>query len=69
MKNGERGMTIYRHKKRGTTYEIVGRAKMQAATSTGWDQVTMIVYRSLDDDTLWVRPEGEFFDGRFEEVE
>lgn len=30
---------------------------------------SFVVYRSLHDNTLWVRPESEFFDGRFKEIE
>jgi hypothetical protein len=69
---------IYRHKKRGTTYEIVGRAKMQISPDSlpvdegyvaSWleDTMTMVVYRSTHDGTLWIRPESEFFE-RFEAV-
>lgn len=65
----------YRHKKRGGLYEIVGRAAMQIGETTivlpiaqELERMTFIVYRHVATDTLWVRPEREFFDGRFEEV-
>ena len=51
---------IWRHKKSGGLYTIVGEAiiesTMQKAT----------IYKSLHDDKLWIRPKDEFHDGRFE---
>ena len=76
---------IYRHVRRGSTYEVVGRARMQigwetvarvartdsrpAVTAGALEKLTFVVYRETDHDgQLWIRPESEFIDGRFEEV-
>jgi hypothetical protein len=73
---------MYRHKKRGTEYVLIGIGKMQA---DGWwaqaddigigdildpaDNREVAIYRSATDPTeLWVRPREEFEDGRFEVV-
>lgn len=58
----------WRHRKRGTTYHVIGSAKLQAADVGGMsDNETMIVYRG-EDGQLWVRPADEFDDGRFEAI-
>lgn len=55
------------HKKRRSTYIEIGRAKLQASDVGGFsDMQPMVVYRSELDGSLWVRPEDEFEDGRFE---
>jgi len=57
----------WQHKKRGTTYQLLGRAEMQSETPVAeGDHVE--VYRSEQDGKLWVRPPGEFHDGRFEKL-
>lgn len=60
---------VYRHVRRQTLYEKIGEGRVQASTAIlEGDNVT--IYRSLegmaaDGNTLWVRPTGEFNDGRF----
>lgn len=63
-----------RHKKRGSTYEVLHGALMQ---STHWhdtyykvpaDGRSVVVYRSESDGSVWVRPASEFEDGRFEDI-
>ena len=61
------GEDVWRHKKRGSTYKIVGEAQVQAETPlTDYECVT--VYRCLQSGELWVRRNSEFHDGRFELV-
>lgn len=69
----------YRHKKRGTEYELTGYGKIQ---SQWWyepsfpigepisvDLREVAIYRSVADPTeIWVRSREEFEDGRFEPV-
>lgn len=59
----------YKHIKRGTVYEVVGRAELQVATFVrpGEGHV-LVVYRG-DDGKLWAREESEFMDGRFSAIE
>jgi len=56
---------VWRHVKRGTTYEVVGLAQLQIATCDVVEGSALVVYRG-DDGKLWAREEGEFLDGRFE---
>lgn len=57
----------FRHRKRDSNYSVVGTATVQAETPIAEGQ-TVVVYRSLDDGSLWVRAENEFLDGRFERI-
>ena len=73
MRTGSR----WRHVKRGTTYVVRGRAALKIGPETihsvGMctilEKMSFVAYVSEDDDTLWVRPESEFLDGRFVEIQ
>lgn len=54
----------WRHKKRGTTYKVIGTAEVQAEDCI-LEGDLVIVYRADSDGKLWVRPTEEFYDGRF----
>ena len=54
----------YRHKKRGTVYEVIGEAELQTNTDNLVDGSQMMVYRG-EDGKLWCRHYDEFHDGRF----
>lgn len=60
----------WRHRKRGTTYIEIGRAKLQASDAGGLaEDQEMVVYRSESDGRMWCRPADEFDDGRFVRLE
>ena len=56
----------YRHKKRGASYTVMGRATLQVDGPL--DMTEMVVYQSNVDGSMWVRPVSEFEDGRFEKL-
>ncbi len=56
------------HKKRGTTYQIIGEARAQIVGKPIEEDSVVVVYRSNQDGSLWVRPREEFYDGRFEQI-
>lgn len=49
------------HVKTGGKYELLMIAQMES------DRSRVCVYQSVDNGFLWVRPEKDFFDGRFKE--
>jgi hypothetical protein len=58
--------TVWRHKKRGTTYTIIGHGELQI-NKEPVDGAELVIYRG-EDGRIWVRPEHEFCDGRFERM-
>ncbi len=56
----------YRHKQRGGKYEVLGKARLQTSRPVT-DNQELVVYKGQDGN-FWVRPIGEFCDGRFERV-
>lgn len=52
------------HVKRGSTYRVIGRGAIQTDTPLK-DYAEVVVYQGDADGKLWVRPVGEFDDGRF----
>lgn len=53
---------IYKHLKSGGLYKFLTHALIEA------DLTHAVVYESLETGQVWVRPESEFFNGRFEEL-
>jgi len=59
---------MWRHKKTGGEYRVIDGAvnKNVFIEATGEPAV---IYQSLKDHKIWVRPRAEFFDGRFEPID
>lgn len=47
------------HLKSGGKYILIGKGKLE------WNLQPVVIYKSTKTNDLWVRPEKEFFDGRF----
>jgi hypothetical protein len=56
----------FKHRKRGTSYTVLGRAVLQTNQPVS-DEQEVVVYAGADG-RLWVRPVSEFYDGRFEKL-
>jgi hypothetical protein len=57
-----------RHKKRGSTYSVLGTAELQIAHIPAVEGAELVIYRCEEDGKLWAREFGEFEDGRFEDI-
>jgi len=67
-------MARWRHKKRGTTYEVItDSASLQCSAAPEFEKMfdddVFTVYRSEQTGAVYVRPTEEFLDGRFEKLE
>ena len=67
-------MIRWRHKKRGTIYEVLTNgASLQCSAAPEFEKLfednAWTVYRSVETDTIYIRPTAEFLDGRFERIE
>lgn len=64
----------WRHKKRGTTYEVVSDAASLPCSAAPefeslFDDDYFVVYRSEETGAFYLRPAPEFLDGRFERLD
>jgi hypothetical protein len=64
---------LWRHKKRGTVYEVLtDSASLQCSAAEEFERMfeddSWTVYRDVSTRHIWVRPTKEFLDGRFERV-
>lgn len=57
-----------RHKKRGTTYTVIGTATIQCEPSDDIADGEELVLYQGEDGRYWVRRPEEFHDGRFEHI-
>ncbi len=67
-------MTVWQHKKRGTTYRILhDNVLLQCSTAPDFEEdlkgATWTVYQSTETGAVYVRLTKEFHDGRFERFE
>lgn len=59
---------LYRHKGARSTYRILHESATMQCKYPPMDDEPMVVYQSVDNGSLYVRPVAEFYDGRFEHL-
>ena len=59
----------HRHRKRGTTYRILGTARLQAARTGSVEECFALTIYEGEDGQRWAREADEFEDGRFERLD
>ena len=52
----------FEHINTGGIYELIGSGLFEST------EEPMVIYRSIADGAVWIRPKTEFFDGRFQTV-
>lgn len=57
-----------KHIKRGSTYHVFGKGKIQVSGNPLVDYDEVVVYVSDETGDIWIRPVEEFEDGRFEKM-
>lgn len=65
--------TLWRHKKRGSIYEVIAQdASLQCSTNPSLETTYLTkdwtIYRSVESGSFYLRPTAEFNDGRFEKL-
>lgn len=70
-------VATHKHLKTGGLYAVLFTGRMQSAnwfilradgSDVSIDMTEVVIYRSLGDGSIWVRPKSEFEDGRFEPI-
>lgn len=54
--------TVWRHKKTGNVYVIIGTCRLEATNATAY------LYTSSSNGVVWARDADEFLDGRYENI-
>lgn len=61
-------MTVYKHRKRGTEYSVIGEGMIQVDPDSKIEDYTSVVIYKGDDGQIWVRERDKFHDGRFQKI-
>ena len=58
---------LWKHKKRGGIYQVLGVGELQSSNLPNIEGVELVAYKGTDG-KLWFRPKQEFLDGRYEPI-
>jgi hypothetical protein len=59
------GAGTWVHRKRGTSYKVIGIGRFQSSAHPELDMAEVVMYGNPGDSRIWLRPLDEFMDGRF----